>query len=164
MSTPNSELAAANIGRRMEIDVLFYLYTGDDWPPFPGETVTAQLITPFVVEVTGVPRYAYGINRGDQVAVSHDGFGFIGRHVKTFGGHSTARVVATTVAELEPIAAALTAFGAGVEYADETTMLVVDIPAQVELVMVEAVLDRAVSMTCNYEISSDAHGSNGAAR
>ena len=156
MSRTQSDLAVTDA--RSEVTVLFFLYTGDDWPPYPAETVKARMVSPFVVEVCGIPRYAYGINRGDQVAVSHDGFGFIGRHVRQSNGHATARVVATTTAELEPIAAVLTATGAAVEFADETTMLAVDIPADVDLAAVETVLTAAVSMTCNYEIASDRNG------
>jgi Domain of unknown function (DUF4265) len=160
MSTPNSERLAADTGRSNEITVLFYLYTGDDWPPYPGETVPARLLSPFLVEVTGAPRYAYGVSRGDEVAVTHDGLGFIGRHIKHFGGHATVRVVATTTAELKPIAQVLTAAGANVEFADETTMLAVDVPAGVDLAGIETILEAAVSMTCNYEIASDKNGAH----
>lgn len=158
MTTHNPGLAAASIGRTDEVSVIFYLYTGDDWPPYPGEAVAARFVAPFVVEVIGVPRYAYGINRGDRVAVTHDGLGWIGRHVKSFGGHSTVRVVATTTAELEPIADALLAAGVRADYATETTMLAVDVPPTVALRAVLSILDAAISMTCDYEIAGTPDG------
>ena len=56
------------------------------------------------------------------------------------------------------IAFALTVHGARVEVATETTMLAVDVPAEVELDAIIALLDAAVSLTCNYEIASTSKG------
>ena len=157
MTSYGSALSTPHKGSSADVNVLFYLYTGDDWPPFPAETVSARMVEPFVAVVTGIPWYAYDISRGDRVVVSHDGTGYLGRHVKVSGGHSTVRVVASTNAELSPIAAALTALGADVTFAGDPTLLAVDVPPFVDLAAVRELLAAAVSMTCNFEVSCDRH-------
>jgi len=144
-------------GSNADLDVLFCLYTGDDWPPFPAETVTARLIDTFVVQVTGIPWFAYDIAVDDQVAVTHDGTSYIGRHVRRVGGHSTVRVVATTAEELAPVADALRALGATVVAAGDPTLLAVDVPPSVDLAAIRRTLTAAESLTCNYEVACDRH-------
>ena len=157
MTASGPALDVPHKGSDADLDVLFYLYTGDDWPPFPAETVTARIIDTFVVQVTGIPWFAYDIAVGDEVAVTHDGVGYIGRHVRRTGGHSTVRVVATSAAELAPIADALRALGTTVVAADDPTLLAVDVPPTVELAAVRRTLTAAESLTCNYEVACDRH-------
>ena len=158
MSASGPALHQPHKGSDADLPVLFFLYTGDDWPPFPAETVSARQLDTFVVEVTGIPQYAYDIAVGDHVAVTHDGAGYIGRHVKRPSGHSTVRVVAATHRELAPVADALRALGADVHASDDTTMLAVDVPPAVDLAAVRRILVAAESMTCNHEVSCDRHG------
>ncbi|GGM06983.1 DUF4265 domain-containing protein [Nakamurella endophytica] len=154
MSTHDPEVASTAVRQcGAQVTVLFQLRPDDDWPPFLAEPLTGRLVTPFLVEITAAPRYAQGVSRGDVVAVSMDGANFVGRHVRTPGGHATVHVVAATDAELAPVREVLVDLGATVETAGDVSMLVVDIPPHVELPAVERVLAAAVSMTCDYEIS-----------
>jgi Domain of unknown function (DUF4265) len=140
-----------------ECVVLFHRFPDDNWPLMPAEAVPARLRGPFAAELTGIPVLSHGISRGDIVAFSNDGARLLGRHVRSQSGHSTAHVVATRAAELTPIAAALRALGAEVQHRDDPTMLAVDIPADVDLIAIAALLSAAGSMTCNFEISCDQH-------
>jgi hypothetical protein len=141
----------------IDVSVLFYLYTDEEWPPYPAEPVRARLLDSLTAIVADVPWFAYGIARGDHVVLTHDGHGFIARHVRRTGGHSTLRVMATTYAELEPITAQLTVLGADVVVSDSECLLAVDIPPSVDFAEVRRVLSAAESMTCNYEIAANRH-------
>ena len=52
---------------------------GAEWPPYPAETVAAELIGPAWPSSSVAPWFATGVSAGDVVQVRHDGTGWVGR-------------------------------------------------------------------------------------
>ncbi len=141
-----------------EIDVLFHLPRGEEaWPPFPAETVRAHLDGPDRARLVGIPMYADGLSRGDTVAISRDGAGFVGGAVVDRGRHTTVRVAATDVAQLETVSETLGSAGVTTLLAAHPPLLAVDVAATASLEDVLVRLDQESSMTLTYVVSCLQH-------
>lgn len=139
------------------VDVMFPLVDDEEWPPYPAEMVDAALIAHDLAEIRGVPWFVTNLSRGDIVRVRHDGIGYVGGVIVSRGGHSTLHVMATTDAELIPVVEQLQALGAVTSSGLEPPMLTVDVPENVSLDDVLAVMANAESLTCAYTVACGQH-------
>ena len=146
---------------RQTVDVMFPLMDDEEWPPYPAEMIDGDLLSHDLVEIIGVPGFVTGISRGDIVTVNQDGIGYVGAGVVSQGGHSTVHVMAGSMQEMAPIAAAVRAIGADTRSGFEPPMLTVDVPPHFSLDEVIAVLDAAESLTCAYTVACRQHRSRG---
>lgn len=130
---------------------------GAEWPPYPAETVAAELIGPGLAELSVAPWFATGVSAGDVVQVRHDGTGWVAGRVVCRGGHSTVQMIAATNEELAPTIDALRAFGTVVREVNTPSMITVDIPEGVPLKPVIDLLNSAETMTCAYTVACAQH-------
>ena len=142
---------------QQSVDVMFPLMDDEEWPPYPAEMIEGDLLSHDLVEIVGVPWFVTGISRGDIVTVGQDGIGYVGAGVVSRGGHSTVHVMAGSMQEMAPIAAALRAVGATTRSGFEPPILTVDVPPQCSLDAVITVLDAAESLTCAYTVACRQH-------
>lgn len=156
--SPGESLAVITESRGPErVDVLFPLVDEDEWPPYPAESVEAELIAHDLAEIVAVPWFLTNLSRGDIVRVRHDGIGYVGGVIVSRGGHSTLHVMAATDDELAPVMRALADLGARVSSGLEPPMLAVDVPESASLAEVVRVLTAAESMTCGFTVACDQH-------
>jgi hypothetical protein len=139
------------------VDLMFPLVDDEDWPPYPSEMLTAELIAHDLAEVRGVPWFVTNLSRGDIVKVRYDGIGYVGGAIISRGGHSTVQVMAASEDELAPIAAQLDCLGATTATGLVPPMLTVDIPENCSLAAVLDVVSAAESMTCAYTVACQQH-------
>lgn len=151
--------SVTNLPQRIATDVMLCLDSeeGAEWPPYPAETVAAELIGPGLAELTAAPWFATGVSCGDVVEVRHDGTGWVAGRVICRGGHSTVQMIAATNEELAPTIAALRTFGTVVREVFTPSMITVDIPEGVPLKPVLELLNAAETMTCAYTVACAQH-------
>jgi hypothetical protein len=134
---------------------------GADWPPYPAETVAADLIGPGLAELTASPWFAVGVSSGDVVEVRHDGTGWVAGRVICRGGHTTIQMIAATNSELAPTIETLRTFGALVREVSTPSMITIDVSEGVPLRPILDLLNDAESMTCAYTVACAQHRVDG---
>jgi hypothetical protein len=155
--------SATELPERVATEVMLCLDSEDgaDWPPYPAETVAADLIGPGLAELTASPWFAVGVSSGDVVEVRHDGTGWVAGRVICRGGHTTIQMIAATNSELAPTIETLRTFGALVREVSTPSMITIDVSEGVPLRPILDLLNDAESMTCAYTVACAQHRVDG---
>lgn len=112
----------------------------DGYPPATSEVLWAMQTDDGLWQIDNIPFFVYGIALGDVVEAHGEGAPLKFERVVRIGHHATLRVVLSKTAEVARIRAALKALGCSSEGSHISILIAVDVPPEVEVEAVRALL------------------------
>lgn len=112
--------------------VRFALQVHDDWPPTAAEDIWALPLQGDQLRLANVPLFAVDVAFDDVISATRDGDVRLFESVVESSGHSTIRVIAATVSDVEDLAADVADFGCAVAMCFIPAMFAVDVPPELD--------------------------------
>jgi len=111
------------------VPISFDMNAWGSWRPFAVESVQASMTAPGLARLASSPFLANGVSRGDLVAISSNGAGWMVDRLAEASDVSVLRVFAGSREELAPVVSALWEIGLTVRRHSRLGVAVVDVPA-----------------------------------